>query len=114
MTQLGVRRVGCALRETHHLRLGDPIKRHAHPSFFAPDDVAGYPLPVGAKCQCEMVRYASGALHLERRTHDGHVADHAIDLVAVELDGSGSQHIETSGTARFHAGMMRRAVLRPR
>jgi hypothetical protein len=68
--------------------------------------VAGYPLLVGAKGQCEMVRYGSGARHLEGCAHDGHVADHAIDLVAVELDRSGSQHIETGGTARLHVGMM--------
>jgi hypothetical protein len=90
--------------------LGYPIKRHAHPFFFAPDDVAGYPLVIGAERQCEMFRYASATPHLERRACNGHVADNAIDLPAVELDCSGSQHIETGGTARFHAGMMRGAV----
>jgi len=105
---------GLSASRSPDLRLADPIKRHAHPFFFAPDNVAGYPLPVGVEGQCEMVRYASGARHLERRAHDGHVADHAIDSVAVELNCSGSQHIETGGTARLHMGMMCRAVLRPR
>jgi hypothetical protein len=90
--------------------LGNPIKRHTHPFFFAPHNVAGYPLPVGMECQCEMLRYASGTGHLKRRARNGHVADHAIYFSAVELNCSGSQHIETGGTARFHAGMMRHVV----
>lgn len=90
--------------------LGNPIKRHTHPFFFAPHNVAGYPLPVGMECQGEMLRYASGTGHLKRRARNGHVADHAIYFSAVELNCSGSQHIETGGTARFHAGMMRPVV----
>ena len=93
------------LNKSHHA-LGEPIKSHTHPFFLTPDDVAGYPLPVGAECQREMVRYVAGARHLECSTQDGHVVDHAIDLRAVELDRSGSQYIETSGTAHFHTAMM--------
>jgi hypothetical protein len=97
-------------RELNDTKLGDPIKRHTHPLFFAPHNVAGYPLPVSTECQCEMLRYASGTQHFKRRARNGHVADHAIYFSAVELNCSGSQHIETSGTARFHVGMMCRVV----
>ena len=61
-----------------------------------------------AKVKCSGMFLELG--HLERRARNGHVADHAIDLPAVELDRSGSQHIETGGTTRLHVAMMVRAV----
>ena len=62
--------------------------------------------------RCRSARSAKGKCsgmflelrHLECGARNGHVADHAIDLPAVELDRSGSQQL-TAGTARLHVPM---------
>src|SRR5450631_2262063 len=84
------------------------IEDHADPLFPAPDDVAGQVLPVGPEHQREFIGDAHRAGHLERRPDIRHVANHAIDPAAAELDRSGLQDAMTREDSLFiHEGKMR-------
>jgi hypothetical protein len=62
---------------------------HADPRLPAPDNEAMLALLAGDNIQCDFVGYAYGPRHVQRRSRRGHVADGAIDPVAVELNRSG-------------------------
>jgi hypothetical protein len=67
------------------------IEGHADPLFLAPGDMTGQVQPGGLEHQREILGDAYGATYLERRSDIRHVANHAIDRAAVELDRSGPQ-----------------------
>jgi hypothetical protein len=83
------------------------IEGHADPLFPAPDDVAGQVQPVGLEDQREIVGDAHRAGYLERRSDVRHVANHAIDRAAAELDRSGLQDtMAWEGPLFAHEGVL--------
>jgi hypothetical protein len=71
------------------------IERDADPLFFAPDHMTGHVKPVSREHQREVFGDANRAGDVQRRPGIRHIADHAIDGAAAELDGPGLQYAMT-------------------
>jgi len=65
------------------------LKSHTDPPLFAPDDMARRMMSVRNQDQCEVIRNPDGAAYIKRSSEMGHIADHAIDCAAVDLNRSG-------------------------
>jgi hypothetical protein len=99
--------LGAVRPEAEIVGRGVSIEGYADPLFPAPDDVAGQVQPVGLEDQREIVGDAHGAGYVERRSDVRHVANHAIDRAAAELDGSGLQDtMSREGPLFAHEGVL--------
>jgi len=70
---------------------------HADPLFCAPDDMTGLVDPVCDEHQREMCGDANRAADVQGRPDIRHIANHAVDSAAVELDRCGLQHAVPCG-----------------